>query len=220
MNNPPDSHPARQSRGCMFYGCLTVVVLFVMAGVLGFVAFRWVKKEIATFTDPAPIELPRVQMDEAELRKLQDNLSAFGQRLSEGKPSAPLTITERELNALIATVPELKQMSQTMYLSLTNGQLRAQLSVPLHQIAFIARGRYFNGEVRFNVSVKDGALLINADKASVHGRQLPDAFMKKLRKENLAREIHRYPRTSEAIGRLESVEIQDGSLALKPRLVN
>lgn len=201
----------------MFYGCLTVVVLFVMACVLGFVAFRWVKNEIATFTDPAPIELPRVQMDEAELRLLQENLGAFGQRLVEGKPSGPVTITERELNALIANIPELKQMSQTMYLSLTNSQLRAQLSVPLHQIEFIARDRYFNGEVLFNVSLKGGALIVHADKASVHGKPLPEAFMKKLRKENLAREVHRYPKTSEAISKLEGIEIQDGQLVLKPK---
>ncbi|HMP84649.1 MAG TPA: hypothetical protein PKA41_18295 [Verrucomicrobiota bacterium] len=220
MSNPSHPQSEQKGRGCMFYGCLSVVVLFVMACVLGFVAFRWVKNEIATFTDPAPVELPRVQMDAAELRALQDNVATFGQRLADGKSSGPLTLTERELNALIAEVPELKQMSQTMYLSLTNKQLRAQLSVPLDHIAFLARGRYFNGEVTFNVSLNNGLLVVNADQAGVHGKRLPDAFMKKLRRENLAREIHRYPKTAEAIGKLESIEIQDGQLVINPRQAN
>ena len=201
----------------MFYGCLTVALFFVMACVVGFIAVRWVKNEIATYTDSSPVELPKVQMDDSEYQQLQQRVQIFAQGISDGKPSGSLILTERELNALIGRTAEMKQIASTMYISLTNHQVRAQMSVPLEHIARIAKNRYFNGEATFNVSLENGVLMVTADQASVHGKSLPEAFMKKLRKENLAKEVYRNAETAATISKLESIEVQDGRVVIKAR---
>ena len=52
-----ESNPPKQ-RGCLFYGCLSLTVLGLMAIVLGVVAYFWVKSTTARwirdYTDTAP----------------------------------------------------------------------------------------------------------------------------------------------------------------------
>jgi hypothetical protein len=217
MNNPPTPPAENKGRGCFFYGCLTLTLFFLLACVAGFIAIRWVKNEIATYTDAAPAELPKVQMDAAEFQTLQQQVKTFGDAISNGKPAGELILTERDVNALIARTPDTKNVAGKIYISFTNHQVRAQMSIPLEHIARLAKDRYFNGEATFNVSLKNGVLIVTADQASVRGTPLPDTFMSQLRKENLAKEAYKDAEKAKWISNLESVDVQDGRVVIKAR---
>jgi hypothetical protein len=217
MNSSLPPVPEKKGRGCFFYGCLTMAALFVVFCIVAFVAVRWIKKEIATYTDPAPIQLPVVEMSDKEFQALDQRVKAFSDAMSKALPGTTLTLTEREINALVARTPELKQAAGMVYIGFTNDQVRAQLSIPLQRIKPIAKGRFFNGEATFNLSLKNGVLIVTLDQASVKGVALPETFMKEARKENLAKDAYKKRENAEMLGKLESIEVVNDTIVIKGR---
>ena len=92
---------AKKGKGCLFFGCLTVVVLVVVvAGALTFGI--WKLKEVAlSYTDTRPLELERVSVTPDELREIKDKMDAFSDALKTGNNTGPLVLTATEVNALI-----------------------------------------------------------------------------------------------------------------------
>ena len=94
-----------KGRWCFFYGCITCLVLLLIAGIGGFVAFRYVVGKINGFidqyTDTSPITLPRVDLPADELKQLKARSDAFKVAVDAGSNAAPLVLTGREVNALL-----------------------------------------------------------------------------------------------------------------------
>src|ERR1043165_3749236 len=101
MPDPTTSPPPRKGRGCLFYGCLTCIVLLVIMAVLAVVAVRFLKNQVNAFTDSQPMTLPKVEMTDAEYQQLDQRVKSFGDAKEKGKAAEPLTLTERDINALI-----------------------------------------------------------------------------------------------------------------------
>ena len=58
-------------RGCFFYGCLSsVVLLLILLGGL-LIGLHYVKQLVNRYTDTKPMELPTVQMSQAEIDKVK-----------------------------------------------------------------------------------------------------------------------------------------------------
>src|ERR1051326_5664597 len=100
MPEPTTSSPPRKGRGCLFYGCLTCVVLLLIMAVLAVVAVRFVQNQVNTYTDTQPMKLARVEMTDADYQQLERRVKAFGDAMEKGTPIEPLMLTERDLNAL------------------------------------------------------------------------------------------------------------------------
>ena len=214
-NTPPA--PARKRRGCLFYGCLTLCVLFVIASLLIVVSVRWVKHQIDAYTDTAPVSLPKVEMPEAEFKALNQRVEAFGDALDKGKATEPLTLTEQEVNALLTGKPEMKEIADKVHVTLKDNHVQGQISIPLKGLGWGMNGRYLNGQATFKVSLHDGTLGVYAEEVTVKGRPLPEKFMEALRNINLAEDAENDPETAKIIGKLESIEIQSGRAIIKAR---
>src|ERR1041385_3656635 len=97
----PNQPPVRKRRGCLFYGCLTCVVLLLLAclSVAGFVWY--LKNRVNAYTDSAPTKLPTVEMSDADFKTLKDRVKPFGDAMDKGTSTEPLVLSEDDINALI-----------------------------------------------------------------------------------------------------------------------
>lgn len=217
MSDPASTPPVRKGRGCLFYGCLTSLVLLLIAGLLAFFAVRAARNWIAGFTDAAPMKLPKVEMAEPEYEQLQARVKSFGDALEKGQPDEPLVLSERDINALLARAMPAKELADKFYIALEGDQVKGQVSIPLPSLGWFGRGRYLNGDASFNVSLQNGLLLVTAREVRVKGRPLPDPIMSQLRRENLAKDVYKDLKDAEAIGKFESIRVEDGQVIIRAR---
>lgn len=214
---PPSMRVPQQKkgRGCFFYGCITSVVLVLVMVVVGIFVVRGVKNWILSYTDTSPMELPTVEVTDAEYEALQQRMSAFKEALEKGDGTESLILTEKDINALIARSPDTKELKDTIYVSIEDDQVKGQISFPLDKTGFgWLKGRYLNGAATFNVLLEDGALDVTVDTVEVNGKALPDQVMAELRKENLAREFANDPETAKAIANFQSIKVQGGEVII------
>jgi hypothetical protein len=217
MPDPILSTPPPKRRGCLFYGCLTCIVLALITLLLAVLAVRAVKNKVYAFTDSQPAQLPKVEMTDAEYQSLQQRVTAFGDAMAEGKRTEPLILTERDINALLAKAASTKELADKVYVSVNGNQVKGQVSIPLSFLGWLGRGRYLNGEATFDVSLENGVLLVTAQEIKVKGQPLPESFMSQLRRENLAKDAYKNPENAETIRKLDSIEVQDSKAIIKAR---
>src|ERR1700704_1168109 len=101
------SPPIKRRRGCLFYGCLTssILMLVILAGLmLGYLAIR------NGLTDTKPIPLAAGNLHSAEMDQVRHRVDIFRDEIRSGHSPTPLSLTGDELNALIATDPNLQPL--------------------------------------------------------------------------------------------------------------
>jgi len=212
--------PPRKGRGCLFYGCLTCVVLLLIMAVLAFVTVRFIKNQVNAYTDSQPMKLPKVEMTDTEFQKLDERVKAFGNAMEKGTPTEPLILTERDINAMIARAANLKELADKVYVAVNGNDVTGQVSIPLSRLGWLGKGRYLNGEATFNVSLENGVLIVTAREIKVKGKLLPETFMSQLRRENLAKEAYKEEKNAEAIRKLDSIQVQESQVTIKARATN
>lgn len=209
--------PPSKRRGCFFYGCLTSVVLMLLAGLLVFLAVRFVRNQIYAYTDAQPLKMPKVEMMDAEFQVLEQRVKSFARALDEGKTLEPLTLNERDLNALLAQSANTKELADKVHVSLNGNEVKGMISLPLSSLGWLGKGRYLNGEATFKVSLENGVLMVTAQEIRVKGQPIPESVMSHLRQENLAKEAYRDPKNAEAIRKFESIQVEDSEVTVKAR---
>ena len=216
MNEPNPTPPPRK-RGCLFYGCLTGVVLLLLAGLFAFLAVRFVRNQINAYTDTAPMKLPKVELTDAEFQQLDQRAKTFVAGMDQGKAVEPLALTEREINALLLKNANTQAFADRVYVALDGSNITGQISLPLSHLGWLGRNRYLNGEATFNVSLDNGVLVVTAREVRVKGKPLPESIMNPLRQENLAQDAARDPKIAETIRKVESLRVDDGHVIIRAR---
>jgi len=211
------SAPPPKRRGCLFYGCLTCVVLALITVLLAVLAVRAVKNKVNAYTDAQPMQLPKVEMTDAEFDTLKQRVALFGDAMGQGRPAEALVLTERDINALLARAPNTKELADKVHVSMSGNEVKGQVSIPLSGLGWLGKGRYLNGEAAFKVSLENGVLIVTAEEVKVKGQPLPESFMKRLRQENLAKDAYKDPKNAEAIRKLDSIQVEDGRAIIKAR---
>jgi hypothetical protein len=213
-----EQQTAKRPRGCFFYGCMSGVVVLVLLLIGGLVGVHYLKKMFTIMTDSAPVPLPTVKLSPTEMQQVHDRVENFRQAVQAGHPTEPLTLNSDEINALIATDPQMQSFKDKIYLSIEGDQLKGQLSVRLDQLGFpMFRTRYLNATGAFSLSLNNGTLVFRAEDITVKGKPLPEVYMEKIRKQNLAQGINQDPNASAALGKLEQIKVQDGKLVIVPK---
>jgi hypothetical protein len=213
-----NEQPPKPRRGCLFFGCITgAVLLAIILGAL-LIGLHYVKSLVNHYTDTKPMELPAVQMPEAELAQLKDRFESFQQAVREHRPTKPLTLTADDLNALIGSGGDQQAFKGKVYVSLDGDQLKGDLSVPLPEAGLsMFKGRYLNGSATFNLSFKDGRLSITPQTIRVKGEALPEVFLREIRKQNLAVAFTNDPSSAALLKGLEEIEVKEGKLVIAPK---
>jgi len=213
-----EERPKRQ-RGCFFYGCLTVTILLLIVLAGGLAGFHYARRMFNDFTDSQPLAMPPVRLSQAEIDKLQQRIDRFRNDVRQGQNSPPLTLTADEINALIATDPDLKELKGKLYLTVESGQLKGRISVPMEQVGLpVFHGRYLNANGIFSVSLRNGSLHVApVALTSIKGRPVPDIYMDKIRRHNLAENMNGDARAHAALDKLADIQVKGNQLILVPR---
>ena len=205
-------------RGCCFYGCISGLVVMLIVVVAGLIGLHYAKKMFNQFTDSQPLALPPVQMSQVEIDNLHERIDAFQKALHEHQPAEPLTLTSDEINALIATSPNLRGWKGKFYVTLEGEQVKGQLSVPLEEIGLrIFKGRYLNASGTFHFSFHNGVLRFTAQQLAVKGKPVPELYMQSIRQQDLAQNVKNDPQTKADLDQFKEIEIKDSKLVLVPK---
>ena len=210
------SQSAPKKRGCFFYGCLSLVVLFLIGAVAAYLAYRSIQRMALNLTETAPTQLERAELPPEEQAALERRVNAFGDALEHGTNVQELVLNSAEINALLARK---KKVADRIFVVIDEDRLTGKLSLPLWNIGpFRLKGRYLNGEATLKASLENGALIVKVDEVRVKGKPLPDPIMSGLKEQNLAADLQSDAETAERMRRFDSITITNGTVVLKNRL--
>ena len=203
--------PEKKGHGCVFYGCLTLVVLVVLFIAGGYYLYQ---TALNRFTDTAPRELPVVEVSEEDWRALDERVKGFTEAIDK-KVEGPvtLTLTTEDLNAMIAKDPDLKELAGKVHAAIDGEEIKVNLSLPLDDLGY--PGRYFNGSAKLKVSFEDGKLNLKIREAETKGNPIPAPIVKMLEEKNLVGEVSKDPEANKDLNKLESIKVDDGKIVLK-----
>lgn len=187
----------KPSRGCFFYGCLTMILITI--GVLVGLYFgtrQAVHLAIGRYTATGPAPIPALALSPAEQRALAESLQARAEAATSGRESAPFLLGETELNVLLGQSAKLASFRDQIYLRPASNRLEAHLSLPLDQFQpwkeMLAKlrsrkfaGRYFNGVATLDLAITNGAVNVSIQDLIVNQSRLPDEFTARVRGRNL-----------------------------------
>jgi len=231
---PPPAQPAAgpppaKGRGCFFYGCITTIVILVVMGIVAFFVARYAINKFVGFaeqyTEAKPTTVPQAQMSSTEHQQLDKRVSAFADALRAQNAPAPLVLTGDEINALIANNPAWKGWKGKVFLAIEGDRIKGRVSIPIDELARFPglsrlKGRYLNGSAAFKASLADGALFVTLQSVEANGQAPPPTIMAQLQSVNFAQNASNDPKTAETIGKLESIEVKDGAVIIKARVVS
>jgi hypothetical protein len=204
--------------GCLFYGGVVAIVLMLLVLSGALVGAHYYRRLVSEYTDAQPAVLPIVQMPAPELQKLRQRVADFKEAVNERSTAAPLELSGEEINGLIASEPEYEAYRGKIYATIEGDRLTAKMSAPLDQFRLKAlKGRYFNGQGTFRVSLQDGTLVVIPTALEAKGKPLPARFMSQLKNKNLASDVNQNPPASMALEKLKTIEIKNGKLVIVAR---
>lgn len=214
--------PPPKKHGCLFYGCITLIVLFLIAAIGTVLALRYAFSATGglvnqyTSTNPMPIE--SIEVSAPEFKSLQDRLAAFGESL-EGRPgSRELVLTAHDINSLIQNDREYAFWKDKLFIVIEGDQIKGKLSLPLEDIGpFKLKGRYLNGIATLGVSLQNGVLDIKVKDVRVGDKPLPGPLLAQIKSANFADQLQNDPQARNNIQKLESIKVQDGKIVLRAR---
>ena len=223
MDETPKPRPEAQKprRNCLFYGCVMGSLLLLVMLVAGLFGYRMLKRMLTDFTSTTPQPLPQVTISQAELEALQQRVEKFRGEVLQGTAPGPLSLSATELNALLNSDPDVQAWKGKLYVQMEANRLKAQVSLPMEQLGSpvppVFKGRYLNGTAILDLGISNGLLRLTAQSLFVKGKQLPEGYMDKIRKQNLAQEVNTNPRVKAALERVKEIKIQDGKLVIVPK---
>jgi hypothetical protein len=217
-----NGEPPKPRRGCLFYGCITGIVMLLCLVIAGLVAVHYAKKKltalVSEYTDTNPMTLPSVQISSADLEKLKKRYADFEAAVKAQRPTPPLVLTADEINALIASSPDKQALKGKFYVSFDGDRVKGELSVPLKEIGWkMVRDRYLNGSGTFNLSLHNGVLFLSPQTIVVKGKPVPEMYMQGIRNANFAQGLTNQPDAIALLQNLQDIQVKDGKLVIVPK---
>jgi hypothetical protein len=198
--------PAKKGRGCLFWGCLTFIILIIL--IIGVLAYGfYTLREKMTSTTPRAI--PVKQVAPAEYEKVQNEISAFDKASKENRP-AKLELTADDLNTLIAKNEDFKGKA---FVKIQGDQVILDVSIPLDEIPTM-KGRYFNGTIGVRPSIENEKASLKPVSAEVDGKPVPEWLMQGLREQDFLKNA-RDEKFQEMVKKAKSLRVQDGKIVIE-----
>lgn len=213
-----------KTNSCIFYGCLTMVIVFIVLTVAAILGARYgIKKLVNTYTSPTMATLPAVNYTPDEYQTLTNRLESFRVESDTSTGEVTLELSAQDINILIQTQEGIKDFKDHFYVEIDKDTISSQLSVPLDRLEIGAlKGRYLNGKAGLKVEVVNGRLDIRLDSLEVNGAPVGGSFMGQLKNENLAKDVQMSPEEEKIMKRVEKLSVKDGKVIIKvkPKAAN
>ena len=200
-------------------GCVGIIVLCVVGG---FLAFRgissWASGKINEYTQTNRVEFPTVALTPDEQVSLEKRVAEFQESLKTGTTNEPaaLLLGGDEINSLLNGVKEMKEISDSVHVSVESNRLTGEISLPIDKFFGIGKGRFLNGKAEFSVGLQNDRLQVFAKSVEVNGKALSPEIMMGLANENFAQgatnaEFMAFLKT------LKDIRVEDGKLQFIPK---
>ena len=215
----------KKGRGCLFYGCITIIVVIVSLFVGTYLGTRYALNAVVTkYTSNAPAEVPDLNLSEEERTRrvglLQTNLQ---ETLRTG---GMVSLDEIDLNLLLEESPDLKNFADQMHIGIETNLIKAQVSIPLDQFAewkkvakrFRSKqlsGRYLNATLSLKPGFQNKKLELELVDVTVNGESLPETFTGKIDLDALTQEANQDPEVRRVLDRIRAVEVSDGQVKIE-----
>jgi len=211
----------RKGPGCLFWGCLGVVVL-VVGGLIGLVVGAGMLGNyvVTNYTSDAPLEISTTAYGEPEMEELRNRVDSFADALDRGEDPGVLELTAADLNALVFEEFEDHHGKGAIRFDIDDSVVTGQISIPLDdpEVPEELRDRYINGTALFEINLVDGRLFVTIDSLKIGSKELPEWIMTDLRSKNIAEEILvENPDLRESVAKFESIKVDDGKVLIKVR---
>jgi hypothetical protein len=200
--------PASTRSGCAVGLTLIGVVTFLIAW--GVYTFVRQDRAIGRFTGDSPLELALEAPAPEAAADLGRRLAAFA-----GPAPTELALTAIDLNALVATRPELAPLRGLLrFEAVRDGAVHATVSFPLRRFGS-TEPRYLNGNLAFVPQVAGGRLTLDLRSLEAPGKVIDAGFVTNYRHEGyldslLVRPFERNAEAWPVVTSLGSVEVGDG----------
>ena len=212
----------KSGRGCFFYGCLTSLIFLILFAVGGYFGVRWYfNQQVLRLTEAQPMALPKTSFTPDEAKAVRERVDAFSKAVEAGEPVEPLTLDGRELNLLLASVPELKPIRDHVHLSIRSNMIQGAISLPVEIIPFSwlqkFKGRYLNGAAGLRASLTNGFFNVTLQSLELKQQPVPPQVLAPLQQQNLAKEFYKNPEGMAELQKLESIAVVDDRLVIRAR---
>ncbi len=202
--------PPQKGMGCFAKGCLILISFFVLLGIAfvggTYLAMRYFRSEYFSTTQ---VQLPTAAASEQAQAAARARWDVF-ERAARAHQPARIELTADDLNALIASEPELRGRA---HVSIEENVGHLRVSMPLDGVKWL-RGHFLNAEC----TVQSGA---NGDPAEaritgiiVNGRPVGDDVV---RWQYRSWSLHRYISDWSNDNNLERFEIGNGKVILQTK---
>ena len=217
------SQSKSKSKGCWFYGCITVAILTVAIGIGAVLTVRYVANKIQTavheYAQPEPLKLPEVRLTQEQRTDLRQRSETFKTSLEAPKPTAmELVLTGDELNGLLSDLDRSGGLARSLRVKIEGDVISGMISVPLSSLG-LTKGEnlFLNGEAGFLVTMVQGNLRVVLKEFRLKGQPLPPAIMAGLQNINLAEQYNNNPESQKLMSKLDTVEVRDGKLIIRAK---
>jgi hypothetical protein len=221
---PPPLPQAKKPRGCLFYGAIVALVLFVLIGVGGFFAIRYgidkIVEVVLAYTETEPMPLPPSTMSPEDYGKLERRVADFPAAMREATQPVKLVLSSDDLNALIANHPDWSYVEGKLHVTLDGSDVRGDVSLPLDDFVdnlpgfSRLKGRYLNGTATLKVVLVESILVVKLVALEAKGQSPSPEVMAELQRHNLVQDATHDRKIRELIDQLESIVVADGVLTI------
>ncbi len=204
--------------GCLFWGCLGTGIIVVVLGVIVAAFLLYTRNRLRDLTESTPRPVSGASVSAGSADRARREAEAMVAALDQNT-AGEFSFTADDLNALVATAPEAREVRGMAVFAIDGDRLSAQASVPLDGVPGMA-GRYLNdAHISLDLRCENGVLRLHAQDVTVKGEPLPTALMSQLRRVNLATALNRDPAAATALRRIEQVAVRDGRVIVRTRRV-
>ena len=211
--------PGKQSAFPKF-GCIAVILLgafFIGILIAGILIGNQMSKDIESFTDESPEDVPVERGTPEELAAIRARITGFLDRIhSSSHAPAELQLSIRDLNVLVANDNYLGDLRGTIHFREFTAPdiLKTERSRPMSHIKFWKPRRYLNAEIDYKLASQEGNISLFTQAISIDGREIPDYFLQKFKSQDMLAPYKKDERFLDALKMLKDARIDGDRIIL------
>jgi hypothetical protein len=199
-------------RGCLVWFFALAALMLMVAGAAYYFGHQKLIEFRDHYTDTKPLALPVVSANPAELAAIHKRIDQFLDHARAGRTNLTLSLSARDLNALLAA----SAFSNRVYITLTNDAVIGRFSVPFEELGLrFLPGRYLNGSAHFTVGCPNGALSVTVKQITVNDSLLPEHYRRAFEGRNYAERFATNAVVRESLERVRKVVVQGEHLVFQ-----
>ncbi len=215
---PPPAAPKKKGLGCLGCGCLVLIAIAVLIGVI----FYFLYHQTVALTSRAPASVPVVAPTEDFYQGVRQKVSDFNHDVKNHQ-AATIQLSGDEINAILARDPYLTAHHVQLFVAMADDRASVQASIPtnalpLAQSAF--PGRYVNFKSTFTISYNLSDKLVNFifQSLQIDDKTIPDdelPAMQTLFTPVLNAQLQSNPDAKNLLDQTKSMRIENGNLVIE-----